>query len=386
MTKRDGPRIAVVGAGLGGCIAAMFLLRFGYDVRVYEQAGRLEKIGAGIGLTPNATRICNALGLLTKMKRVGSTPRERYSRDGASGTLTLEVPIDEYERKYDGPHIVMRRGDLHDVFVGEIPPERLHVGKRLLDLTEAGAAMRLSFADGTTAEADIVIGADGVNSRVRQTAVDDQPSSFSGEVAHRATYPRALLGDMQVAEMTKWFVGGDKYVMVFFLDPQHQEVYFVTGYPQGRWTEPTYAPVETGKAELLACFADFCEDVRRILSAAPETTVWPICERDPSPGWSRGSVVLLGDACHAMRPHMGQGAAMAIEDAAVLARCVERYGGGSPAESFALYERLRFERTSRILLGSRGNTWMRDGMDVDWLYGYDAVNGPLSPEPSKAAP
>lgn len=373
----NGPRIAVVGAGIGGSIATIFLQRLGYDVRVYEQASRLERLGAGIGLTPNATRVCKDLGLLERMIAVGSVPRERYSRDGLSGRLTLEVPITEYPQRYGGPHVVLRRGDLHDVLIGAIDEERLHLGKRLVDVTPAGGGVRLAFADGTHADADVVIGADGINSAVRERTMPGAASFFSGEVAHRAIYPRSLLGDLPIAEMTKWFEGDARYVMVFFLEPAHREIYFVTGFPQAEWTEPTFAPVATDKRALLEGFADFCDDVHRILGAAPEVTTWPICEREPAPGWSRGPVALLGDAVHGMRPHMGQGAAMAIEDAAVLVRCLHASNAADPAEAFARYEVLRYERTSRIVRGSRGNTWMRDGMNVDWLYGYDAMREPL---------
>src|ERR1700731_2956973 len=113
-------RIAIVGAGLGGSTAAMALQRFGYDVHVYEQAGKLERIGSGIGLTPNATHICSELGLLERMERAGSLPRERHSRDGLTGELTLDIPITQFKAKYGGPHIVMRRGELHDIFVSGI--------------------------------------------------------------------------------------------------------------------------------------------------------------------------------------------------------------------------------------------------------------------------
>jgi 6-hydroxynicotinate 3-monooxygenase len=355
----------------------MYLQRFGFDVRVYEQAERLERIGAGIGLTPNATHICRDVGLLERMERAGSLPRERYSRDGFTGEVTLEVPIDQFAAKYGGPHIVMRRGDLHDIFASGVAPENLFLGKRLVDLVDGPSSVRLAFADGSSAEADLVIGADGINSRVRERAIGGPPAYFSGEVAHRAIYPRERLGDMPIAEMTKWFSGSDRYVMVFFLTPERDDVYFVTGYPQAQWDAPTYAPVTTDREQLRSGFADYCPDVRRLLEAAPEVTTWPICERDPAPGWSRGRIVLLGDACHPMRPHMGQGAAMAIEDAVVLARCIDFEEGLDPTAMFERYERLRFDRTSKIQLGSRGNTWMRDGMDIDWLYGYDPMTVPL---------
>lgn len=376
--QRSTPRIAVIGAGLGGAIAAIMLQRLGYDVEVYEQTERLHRIGQGIGLTPNSTHICAELGLLERMEAAGSCPRERFSCDGVTGEVTLSVPVDQFKATYGGPHIVQRRGDLQDIFLSGIEPARLHFGKELTGLNDRGHNVGLSFADGTHAEADIVIGADGVYSRVRALAVDDQRAFYSGEVAHRSIYPVERLNGMRIADMTKWFSGSDRYVMAFFLTPKKEDVYFVTGFPQAEWSAPTFAPQQTEPAAVTAAFADYCSDVQRILGVATDVTTWAICERDPSPGWSRGNVVLLGDAVHAMRPHMGQGAGMAIEDAVVLARCIDLHGGFDPASSFALYERLRYERTTRILLGSRANAWMRGDMNVDWLYGYDPFTLPLS--------
>jgi 6-hydroxynicotinate 3-monooxygenase len=384
MNRRNEPRIAVVGAGLGGTVAAAYLQRFGYTVDVYEQAARLERIGAGISLSPNVTRIFRDMGLLQRMQAVGILPRERHRRDGITGELTFAVPVDELPERYGAPQLIMHRGDLLDILASAVAPESIHLGKRLLDVGESGTSLRLTFADGSSAEADIVIGADGINSRVRQTAFAVKPPFYAGEVAHRSIYPRELLGGEKIADHTKYW-GEDRHILVYFITHDREVVYFITGVPQPEWPHETFAPVPTGRDELRAAFAAFCPDVRRILDAAPAATTWPICESDPAPGWSAGRIVLLGDACHAMQPHMGQGAAMAMEDAVVLARCIDRYGAGDPARSFALYEALRFDRATKIQTASRGNpSWMRFGMDTEWLYGYDAVAMPLEPSGSSS--
>jgi 6-hydroxynicotinate 3-monooxygenase len=373
---KSGPRIAIIGAGLGGATAAITLQQLGHDVDVYEQAGRLERIGLGIGLTSNSTHICAKLGLLDRMEAAGHLPRERHSRDGLSGELTLDIPVAGFKAKYGGPHIVMRRGELHDIFVSAMTPDRLHLGKQLVDLRDDGSAVHLSFADGSVATADIVIGADGIHSRVRACAVDDVRSFYGGEVAHRSIFPRERLGDMTVGDMTKWFSGTDRYVMVFYLTPGKEDIYYVTGFPQAEWTTG-FGPQDTDPQAVVKAFADYCPDVQRILGAATEATTWPIFERDPVRGWSRGNIVLLGDAVHGMRPHMGQGAGMAIEDAVVLARCIDHFGRDSQS-AFTTYEGMRYDRTTSILLGSRHNTWMRGDMNVDELYGYDPFTLPLT--------
>ena len=373
---KSGPRIAIIGVGMGGATAAIALQQLGHDVAVYEQAERLERIGLGIGLTSNSTHICAKLGLLHRMEAAGHLPRERHSRDGVSGELTLDIPVAGFKAKYGGPHIVMRRGDLHDIFVGGMKPDCLHLGKQLVDIRDDVSVVHLSFADGSVATADIVIGADGIHSRVRARAVDDVRSFYGGEVAHRSIFPRERVGDMAVADMTKWFSGTDRYVMVFFLTPGKEDIYYVTGYPQAEWTTGL-GPLDTDPQAVVKAFADYCPDVQRILGAATEATTWPIFERDPVRGWSRGNVVLLGDAVHGMRPHMGQGAGMAIEDAVVLARCIDHFGGDAQS-AFTTYERLRYDRTTSVLLGSRHNTWMRGDMNVDELYGYDPFTLPLT--------
>ena len=377
------PRIAIVGAGLGGPIAAIFLQRYGYDVTVYEQAPRLERIGAGINLSPNITRVFRHLGLFDRMTELGVVPRARLRKNGYTGELTFAVPVDELPERYGAPHLIMHRGDLQEVLTSAVTPGTLELGKRLVDVTETSTAARLAFTDGTTAEADIVIGADGINSRLRELLFGVEAPIYAGEVAYRSIYPLELVGDLDVPDHTKWW-GTDRHILIYFITRARDVIYFVTGVPEPDWGSDDYGPRPADPRKLRDAFAGFCPAVTRVLEAAPAATAWPIIERPPLPLWSRGRIVLLGDACHAMRPHMGQGAAMAIEDGVMLARCIDRFHGQDPPAIFALYETQRHERASKVQLGSRGDDWMRYGMDAGWLYGYDVLNVPLEPKAVRA--
>jgi 6-hydroxynicotinate 3-monooxygenase len=364
-------RIAIIGAGLGGTTLAAFLQRAGYQVTLYEQATSLARIGAGINLGPNVTRILRHLGIGDRCERTGVIPRGRYSREWDTGAITFDIPVREFSGHYGAPHLTMHRGDLQDALTSTIEPGSIQFGKRLLELDEFGDMVRLNFADGTSADADMVIGADGINSRVREILLGPEQPIYTGTVAYRSIFPRALVGDMEIADHTKWW-GPDRHILFYFLTASRDEIYFVTGVPEADWGSDSFAPMAADMDVVRATFAGFHPEVRTILAACPAATRWPILERLPFPLWSRGRVVLLGDACHPMAPNMGQGAAMAIEDAAVLARCVTD-GDGDCAAIFAAYQSLRFERTARVQRESRENNWLRYPMDPGWLFGFDVL-------------
>jgi 2-polyprenyl-6-methoxyphenol hydroxylase-like FAD-dependent oxidoreductase len=165
--------------------------------------------------------------------------------------------------------------------------------------------------------------------------------------------------------------GPDRHIVTYYVKPDRSEVYFVTSQP-----DPGFA-VESWSAigdvhELRAAFADFHSEVRHVLAACPVVNKWALVDRDPLPRWSEGNVALLGDACHPMTPYMAQGAAMAIEDAAALSRCLENVDRAGAADAFRRFEATRKPRTSRMQLSSRTNTWLRDRTDPGWVYGYNA--------------
>jgi 6-hydroxynicotinate 3-monooxygenase len=250
--------------------------------------------------------------------------------------------------------------------------------KRLVGLEENRSCVTLSFDDGTKATADIVVGADGVFSKVREYMFGIDPPRYTGVIGHRALFPTELLGGAEVGDYTRWWAP-DRNLIVYFLKKDRKEVYVVTGAPQAEWKINTSSAPCT-KQEFRDAFAGFTSEALHVVDVTPAEvlTKWAFFDRDPLPTWHKGRVVLLGDACHPMKPHMGQGAAMAVEDAAMLRRCLDEIGLAEFRDAFALYEANRHERATRVQVTSRSIAWLKDGKDPFWLYGYNVLSVPLT--------
>lgn len=376
------PRVAVIGAGLGGLTAAILLQRAGYDPVVYEQASQIARIGAGINLWPNSTRILKALGLEHELQKIGTTPENWINCEWDTGRVYFRQPAEDWLERYGAPHLILHRGDLQGYMINTLRPGTIQYSKSLSGVEEKSGVTRMTFRDGTTAEADIVIGADGINSVVRETLLGPQPPTYTGNVAYRGVFPSKLLGDYKLrSDAGKYWSDDrhpaqeDRHFIFYYLTHAKDELYFVTGSPEPNW-QGGANPVDVEMSEIKTCYDGFHEDVQRIIDACPKATKWPLLTRDPLPLWSRGRIVLLGDACHPMKPHMGQGAGMAIEDAVILVRCIEA-AGGDYAGAFELYKANRIERASRVQRISNINIWLRYPTDPTWCFGYDALTEPL---------
>jgi 2-polyprenyl-6-methoxyphenol hydroxylase-like FAD-dependent oxidoreductase len=362
--------VAIVGAGIGGLAAAATLQRIGLDVHVYEQASRFARVGAGIQMMPNSMKVLRGLGLEERLADIAFAPKSHLNREWDTGEVSNELPMPA--ERYGAPYLCMHRAELHAALASIVPSECISLGKKLVGLAQDEQGVTLSFADNCTARADIVVGADGVHSIVRELLIGKEEPIHRGRVAYRAVFPADLITAADIgASRTKWW-GPDRHIVIYYTTAARDEVYFVTSVPEPlEWlTEESWSA--TGDVvELRAAFAGFHPQVRAVLDACPACHRWAILEREPLPCWSRGRVVLLGDACHPMTPYMAQGGATAIEDAAVLARCVEATDDLDRA--FATYEQHRKPRTARIQAISSANTWLRTpDADPDWLYGYDA--------------
>jgi 2-polyprenyl-6-methoxyphenol hydroxylase-like FAD-dependent oxidoreductase len=377
--------IAIVGAGMGGLAAAATLRRIGVEVQVYEQASRFARIGAGIQMMPNSMKVLRGIGIEGRLRKTSFMPYSHLNRAGDTGELMRELPMPE--SLYGAPYLCMHRAELHDALMSALPADIVHVGKKLVGLDQAAGRVTLTFADGTRASADAVIGADGVHSTVRDIIVGPDAPVHKGRIAYRAVFPATLMNGKDIGRSrTKWW-GTDRHIVIYYTTKERSEIYFVTSVPESAaWLTQESWSAKGDVKELRAAYDGFHVDVRDVLGACPDCHKWAILEREPLRRWSDGRVALLGDACHPMTPYMAQGAATSIEDAAILARCLEAFDGDDIESAFALYEAHRKPRTSVVQAISSANTWMKEGnSDTSWLYGYDAWNAPLHQPAAHAA-
>ena len=368
-------QIAVVGAGLGGLTVAGFLQRAGFAVTVYEQAPTFSRIGAGIILSANAMKVLRRLGMEDELIGTGIKPQCFVSRAWDSGDTMYEIHFDQAsERRYGGPYLNIHRGDLHDILAQAVAPKTIAFDHQLIDLKKSRDRYSLRFGNGVIAQADIVIGADGIRSKVREFLLDDGPPRFIGAVAHRAIFPSERLGDFKIPDCTKWW-GRDRHSLPYFMTGERDELYVIGVVPAPGWDSEAVS-LPGSRAALMADFADFHDDLQRVLSAVENVSVWPIFDRARDDRWSGDRVVLMGDACHPVRPFMAAGGAMAIEDGAILSRCMVEFD--DLAEAFACYAATRIPRVAEVQRISLENSWMRGPTDTDWFYCYDPCTAALT--------
>jgi 6-hydroxynicotinate 3-monooxygenase len=369
--------VAIIGAGMGGLATAAALRRVNIEATVYEQAPQFARLGAGIQIGCNAMQVLRVLGLESRLRAEAFYPRSWNNRHWRTGEVKFDMIFGETaEEKFGAPYLLAHRGDLHAALADAVPAGCIRLDHRLTGLDETPNGVWLTFANGTKTEADAVIGADGVHSLVKDILFGDTQINFTGRIAYRTTYPTTLLNGYEIDDCTKWW-GEDRHIVIYYVKPDRSEIYFVTSVPEPDFRIESWSARGDVKA-LRAAFEGFHAQVRHVLAACPAVHKWALVDRDPLERWCDGKVTLLGDACHSMTPYMAQGAAMAIEDAAVLSRCLEGTEREGVSEAFRRFAATRKPRTSRVQLTSRANTWLRERTDTDWVYGYNANTVPLA--------
>jgi 2-polyprenyl-6-methoxyphenol hydroxylase-like FAD-dependent oxidoreductase len=368
------PSIAIIGAGMGGLTAAAAMRRFDIDVTVYEQAHEFLRIGAGIQMLPNASRVLRGIGIENVLREQAFEPYSHLNRVWDTGEIKRELPMPE--SLYGAPFLCTHRADLHEALVSTLPSDIIHLNKKLSAIDQAEGGVTLTFADGTKVDHDAAIGADGIHSVARQIVVGPDQPLHKGRIAYRSVFDSRLMGGGEIApSRTKWW-GPDRHIVIYYTRRDRSQLYFVTSVPEpADWITPESWSAMGDVDELRAEYQGFHPEVQMVLNACPSCHKWAILEREPLPRWSDGRIALLGDACHPMTPYMAQGAATSMEDAVVLARCLADASTDDVPGAFRRYEANRKPRTSRIQAISSANTWMSGGDDdPSWLYGYDAWN------------
>ncbi len=367
--------IGIVGGGIGGLTAAIALRRQVHTVTVYEQAAKYMRVGADINLTPNAVLALDGLGVGEAARRTGARPTFRISRDWDTGKETSRLPMsDEAELRYGAPQLTIHRADLLSALAEAFPVNNVKFSKRLRSIDQDADGVTLHFEDGSQARHDVVIGADGIHSRVRSSLFGEESPRFTGVVSFRAVVPTEKVKNVpEIAAFTKWWGPNPQSQIVTFPLNLGQDTFVFATTGQPSWHEESWTS-EGDVNELRSFYKDYHPDARALLDACETVLKSALYERDPLPQWSKGRVTLMGDASHPMLPFMAQGAGMAIEDGVVLGRCLL---GDDPEAELKRYEQARQDRTARIQIGSRGNQWMKGQESADWVYGYDAWRTPL---------
>ncbi|MFE7168148.1 FAD-dependent monooxygenase [Streptomyces sp. NPDC057616] len=385
-----GPRIAIVGGGIGGLAAAAFLRRAGLTATVHEQAAELTEVGAGIIMAPNAVRLLRRLDVMrTFLRRAVELEWGWEFRRWADGSvLSVENLTDACEELYGERTYVTRRSDLLDTIRSAVPSTWLRLGERCVSVEASPDDVLLRFADGSRAEADVVIGADGVHSVVRGVLAGRTPPEYSGVCAFRTVVPAHAAPAFALRPAQTIWLGPGRH-LVHYPIAGGSAVNVAAFAPAGDHVEESWSATATTE-EFHAEFADWDPRVTDLVLAGGRPGRWALLDRAPLRQWSRGRVTLLGDAAHPMYPFFAQGAAQSIEDAAVLAICLAT-SPDDPEQALKRYESARIPRTTRLQEFSharRDTNHLPDGPEQEtrdtslaasdplvtagWIYGHDA--------------
>jgi salicylate hydroxylase len=380
-------RIAIVGGGIGGLTAALALRARGIDASVFEQAEVVREIGAGVSIHPNAARLLKRIGLDEQLRKIGSPINGITLRSSKGEAITTAAgPATPAFSQQTGQGYNVHRADFLNLLFAALPGGTVRLGHRCLQLQEDGEGVRLSFANGAVAEADVVIGADGIRSVVqRGIGLESRPSS-EGIMAYRGLIPAERLawaGDLK--DPALWIGSGRSFLL--YPVASGRLINMVAFVPTDTESEESWSA--PGELKALATeYAGWDQPVQDTINSLDETFRWGIYDRAPLPHWSTARVTLMGDAAHPMVPHVGQGAGQSIEDAITLAVVLEGCGANDIAVRLKLYETLRLARTSQVQALARAagklyrsehddpaekagrlREWMAQGQ---WLYQHDA--------------
>jgi salicylate hydroxylase len=342
----------VIGAGIGGTAAAMALRRAGLDVSLFEQTMAQREVGAGIQISPNASRLLGRYGLGAAMARAAVRPAEIVFRRWQDGrVLGCEELGDAIENRYGAPYYHFHRADLIALLAEAFGPKEIKLGRRLVDIEQDERGVTAHFQDGRSERGDLLIGADGIHSQVRERLFGEDKPRFSGQIAYRGLAPAERVADLGLPlDVTNWVGPGGHFVHYYVSAGRFLN--FVAVSEEATWTREQWS--DRGSIpEAAKNYEGWHPQIATILSAVDETFKWGLFDRNPLPEWTQGRVALLGDACHPMLPFMAQGAAQAIEDGAMLATCLKHAAFDIPA-AFRAYVALRRPRTTTVQEISRG--------------------------------
>jgi salicylate hydroxylase len=354
------PSVAIIGGGIGGLFAANALIAHGLQtVQVFEQAPALGEVGAGVFITPNSVRQLERVGLGPAVEKWGARVGSHscYFRDDGSPIAPVQVTDSQGWNATFGMH----RADMVGLLAAALPPDVVHTGYRAIGFAQDDKAARVSFANGEVAEADIVVGCDGIHSEMRPFVFPPSQPVFSGTVAYRGLVPHASVPHWPNDAWQMW-LGRGKHFLAFPVRAG-EFVNYVGFVPADAEMKESWTAKGDPDA-LRAEFAGWDPRIEGLLRRVESTFRWALHDREPLPIWSNGRLTLLGDAAHPMLPHLGQGANQSIEDGMALATILSRADNRTAAAALMAYEKLRRERVAGVQRGAREN-----GLRYDTVHG-----------------
>jgi len=386
------PPVVIIGAGVGGLTLALLLRQRGIAAEVLEQSAELREAGAAVGLAANATRVLRFLGLGEDLARVSTEPIRLIHRDGRDGRIVAASRDNRWYREaFGAPFYGLHRMALQRLLTGAFGPEHLHLGCRVEVLEETGTGMRVHCSSGAMFEASVVVGADGVHSVARNWVTGGDEPVYSGTSGFRGLVPAERLPSLPDPGALQFWMGPGAHLLHYPIQGGSVMNFLAVIDGPERWTAPAWLE-EAAPGAHLAPFAGWHPAVTEMLAAVPQSPRWGLFARRPLARWSRGPVVLLGDAAHAMLPHQGQGANQTIEDAAVLAAELDGADGipaGIPAAlgRYAARRRVRTRQVQLVSWAASAALHLPDGpaaqrrdaslpgtpRDLAWIHGYDVL-------------
>lgn len=390
--------VVIAGAGIGGLCCALALQQRGIRVTVLEQAAQLGEVGAGFQVSANGSRCLAEIGLGDEIEQLATQADGKQIRLWNTGQAWKLFDLGtESVEKYGFPYYLVYRPDLHALMVRHIrenQADAIRLGAKVVGFDQDEEGVNVKLEHGESIRGDVLIGADGVHSRIRHTMFGESNAQFTGCVAWRGLIPRDKLPEHLNANLGTNWVGPGAHVIHYPLR-DGQLVNFVGIIERDDWQVESWN--ERGSVdECLNDFKDWHEDVQSLIRGIDQPYKWALLSRQPMDNWTSGRVTLLGDACHSTLPFLAQGAVMALEDGVVLARCLAAHLT-NPTAGLLKYQSLRIDRTSRIVIGSAANgerfhnTLLADAAEAskyvasewnedkvrqryEWLFSYDATS------------
>ena len=347
-----GLKVAVVGGGIGGLVLALALRERGISIEVYEQADGLREIGAAVALSANGTRELRRLGLGEQVESVSVVPSALVIRRWDSGEVIADHPMGRdgiYEATFGAPYYGVHRVALLQALADRFADEGVNLGRRCVGVDERDSGAELQFADGSSATADLVVGADGVHSVMRRHVVGEVRGRFSGTVGYRGLVPVEAMPSLPDPTPLQFWAGPRRHLLHYAIDGG-RTVNFLAVVRTPEWTADTWME-ECEVSDAVDAYAGWHPAVTEMVGATDVGARWALFDLAPLERWHTKRVVLMGDAAHAMVPHQGQGANQTIEDAIALADCLA--ADDDLASALRHYEESRRKRTARVQRWSR---------------------------------